>query len=44
MAIRGVYSKMVEVSIYKFIVNKKWTTQSPQKVDEAIKLTTSSNR
>ena len=29
MAIRGVYSKMAEVSIYKFIVHKKWTTLSP---------------
>ena len=34
MAIRGVYSKMAEVSIYKFIVHKKWTTLSPQKVDD----------
>ena len=33
MAIRGVYSKMTEISNYKFIVHKKWTTLSPQKVD-----------
>ena len=34
MAIREVYSKMAEVSIYKFIVHKEWTTLSPQKVDD----------
>ena len=34
MAIRGVYSKIAEVSIYKFIVHKKWMTLSPQKVDD----------
>ena len=34
MAIRGVYSKMTKVSIYKFIVHKKWMTLSPQKVDD----------
>ena len=34
MAIKGVYSKMAEVSIYKFIVYKKWTTLSPQKVED----------
>ena len=33
MEIRGVYSKMAEVSIYKLIVHKKWTTLSSQKVD-----------
>ena len=34
MAIRGFYSKMAEVSIYKFMVYKKWTTLGPQKVDD----------
>ena len=34
MAIRGVYSNMTEISIYKFIVCKKWMTLSPQKVDD----------
>ena len=34
IAIRGGYSKMADVSIYKFIVHKKWTTLSSQKVDD----------
>ena len=28
------YSKMAEVSIYKFIVHKKWTTLGLRKVDD----------